>query len=154
MAVAYIGIGSNLGDRKNNCQKAVELLGEYGVKAIKTSSMYETEPWGVKDQPEFINMAVEAETSLAPRGLLNALKGIEKRMGRAPSEKYGPRVIDLDILLYGDVVVEEHGLKIPHPHMHERDFVLRPLMEIAPEVVHPVSGKRITELLSRSPRSS
>jgi 2-amino-4-hydroxy-6-hydroxymethyldihydropteridine diphosphokinase len=130
----YIGIGSNLGDREVNCLKALELLAEYGIKVDRTSSMYETEPWGVKGQPRFINMAVQAETNLDPRKLLNVLKEIEKQMKRVPSEKYGPRLIDLDILLYDNLVLDEPDLKIPHPHMHERDFVMRPLREIAPEV--------------------
>jgi 2-amino-4-hydroxy-6-hydroxymethyldihydropteridine diphosphokinase len=146
VAIVYIGIGSNLGSRKDNCQKAIGLLAEYDIKVVRTSSMYETEPWGVKEQPRFINMAVEVETNLDPRKLLNALKDIEKRMKRMSSEKYGPRPIDLDILLYDDMVLDEHDLKIPHPHMHERDFVIRPLREIAPDVLHPVLQKRITEL--------
>lgn len=153
MAV-YIGIGSNLGSRKDNCRKAIGLLSEYGITIIRASSMYDTEPWGVKEQPRFINMVVEAKTSLDPRRLLDALKDIEKRMGRVWSEKYGPRLIDLDIILFDDLVLNEPDLKIPHPHMHERDFVMRPLREIAPEVVHPVLGKRITELFSQIPRSS
>jgi 2-amino-4-hydroxy-6-hydroxymethyldihydropteridine diphosphokinase len=154
VAIVYIGIGSNTGDREDNCRKAIGLLGGYNIKVVRTSSMYETEPWGVKDQPRFINMAVEIETDLEPRNLLNALKDIEKKMKRVPSERYGPRLIDLDILLYNDLVMDEPDLKIPHSHMHERDFVVKPLMEIAPEAVHPTFGKKITELFSQIHRSS
>ena len=97
--------------------------------------MYETEPWGVTDQPKFINMVVRVGTDMEPSELLEVLKAIEKKMGRQDSPGWGPRLIDLDILLYGDLVIDEPDLKVPHPHMFERDFVLKPLSEIAPEII-------------------
>lgn len=146
MATVYIGIGSNLGDRKGNCLKAVTLLSECGLIVRKQSSFYETEPWGLRDQPEFINMAVEAETGLEPLKLLELLKNTEKQMGRNESVRWGPRVIDLDILFYDDLVIDTPELKMPHPFMNERDFVLRPLAEIAPEKKHPELKKTVREL--------
>lgn len=148
MSTVYIGIGSNLGDREGNCLRAVNLLSEDGLIVRKQSSLYETEPWGLKDQPEFINMAIEAETGLEPLKLLELLKNIEKQMGRDESVRWGTRVIDLDILFYNDRVIDTPGFRIPHPLMHERDFVLRPLAEIAPEKEHPVLKKTVRELLS------
>ena len=161
MAEVYIGIGSNTGDRKTNCLEAIRLLKENGVSVIKQSSMYETEPWGIKDQPRFINMAVEVETELSPKYLLQALKDIERRLGRKTSSaplrgagggplrpvgRWGPRAIDLDILLYNGLVVDEPDLKIPHPLIEEREFVLNPLSEIAPDAMHPALKKTIREL--------
>lgn len=148
MSTVYIGIGSNLGDREGNCLRAVKLLSEDGLIVRKQSSLYETEPWGLKDQPGFINMAIEAETGLEPLKLLELLKNIEKQMGRNESVRWGPRVIDLDILFYNDLVIDTPEFRIPHPLMHERDFVLRPLAEIAPEKEHPVLKKTVRELLS------
>jgi 2-amino-4-hydroxy-6-hydroxymethyldihydropteridine diphosphokinase len=147
MSTVYIGIGSNLGDRHKNCLRAIELLKQNGLLATRQSSMYETEPWGLTGQPEFVNMAVETETELAPEPLLALLKKIEKDMGRRDTVRWGPRIIDLDILLYDDIIMNTDALTIPHPLMHEREFVLRPLSEIAEEKVHPVLKKRIGELL-------
>jgi 2-amino-4-hydroxy-6-hydroxymethyldihydropteridine diphosphokinase len=147
MACVYIGIGSNLGDREFHCSKAIELLKDAGIKVEKKSKPVETKPWGVEDQPAFINMAVSAETFLEPVELLSALKAIEKTMGRdMDAERWGPRVIDLDIIMYDDLVLDSPELTIPHKHMHERDFVLGPLAEIAPELMHPVFHKSVSEL--------
>ena len=147
MAKAYIGIGSNIGDRYDNCLKAIAFLEQRGQVILKRSSLYETEPWGVKDQPRFINMAIEIRTGLSPQELLSLLKKTEKDMGRVYTTRWGPRLIDLDILLYEDRIINENDLQIPHPRMHERAFVLEPLAEICPEKVHPVLLKRIDELL-------
>lgn len=147
MALVYLSIGSNLDKREENCLMAIDLLEERGIIVMAKSSLYETEPWGVKDQPYFINMAVAVETDLSPDELLRVVKEIEKDMGRTETYKWGPRIIDIDILLYNDLVYETSNLKIPHPFMHERDFVLRPLSEIAPDKVHPVLKRTIRELL-------
>lgn len=147
MSIAYIGIGSNLGRKKENCLKAIQILKDKGLKVTKQSSMFDTKPWGIKNQPEFINMAVEIETELSPYKLLCLLKKIENEMGRENIIKWGPRIIDLDILLYDDLLMNTYELKIPHPLMHKREFVLQPLAEIAPEKVHPVLGKKIKDIL-------
>ena len=146
MSVSYIGIGSNLGNRQENCFRAVEILEKRGIKVQKRSSLYETEPWGVKDQPRFINMVVQIETTLEPNDLLRVLKDIEKEIGRQDSFRWGPRMIDLDILLFNALVLNEENLQIPHPYLHEREFVLRPLSEIAPNVIHPVFHMSIDKL--------
>jgi 2-amino-4-hydroxy-6-hydroxymethyldihydropteridine diphosphokinase len=146
MSTVYIGIGSNLGDRGENCIRAIELLEQRGIPVKKRSSLYETEPWGVKDQPLFLNMAIEIETALSPRDLLKILKETEQEIGRETSSQWGPRIIDLDILLFNTDIVDEDTLSIPHPFMHERDFVLKPLSEIAPDAEHPVLHKSIREL--------
>ncbi len=149
MTTVYIGLGSNLGNREDNCRNAMNHLTESGIKILKRSSLLETEPWGVLDQPKFINMAVQAETDLGPEQLLLLLKRIEQKMGRTPSARWGPRAIDMDILLYDDHTINTPDLEIPHPRLHERDFVLRPLAEIAPDLIHPVLKKSIRELLRR-----
>ena len=147
MAIVHIGIGSNLGNREENCKKAIGLLLENGITVTRLSSMIETEPWGVTDQHEFVNAAVETHTDLGPEELLVTLKKIESDMGRLPSAKWGPRLLDLDILFYDDLVMKTDDLEIPHPYIKERDFVLKPLAEIAPEKVHPVLKKTVSELL-------
>jgi len=147
MSIAYIGIGSNLGKTEENCKRAINLLINKGLTILKQSSMIETEPWGEEDQPLFINMAVSVETDLPPEKLLNLLKEIETGLGRTETFRWGPRIIDLDILFYDDVVMEKPDLSIPHPHIQDRYFVLRPLAEIAPDLVHPVIKKSIQELL-------
>jgi len=149
MHIVHIGIGSNLGDRQKNCLEAIRQLGHHGVTVIKQSSIIETEPWGVKDQPHFMNMAIEAATVLPPAELLDLLKGIERGMGRTPTATWGPRIIDLDILFYDDLVIDAEDLTIPHPFLHEREFVLKPLSEIAPEKIHPLFGKTIEDLRRR-----
>jgi len=149
VATVYIGIGSNLGNRQENCLRAIELLQKKGIIVKKRSSLYETEPWGVKDQPLFLNMAIEVETKLNPEALLRILKDVEKEVGRKESTKWGPRIIDLDILLIDNIVLNKDNLKIPHPLMHKRDFVLRPLSEIAPNINHPLLKVSIIELLQQ-----
>ena len=136
MTISYIGFGSNLGNRRENIEKAIELLKkEEGVEVRKISSLYETDPVGGPPQGKFLNGVAEVKTSLTPRELLECLKKIEKDVGRKPGKvRWGPREIDLDILLYGDGSIDEPDLKIPHPEMHGRDFVLKPLSEIAPDV--------------------
>lgn len=147
MSIVYIGIGSNLGNREINCRRALELLERKGIVVRQKSSLYETKPWGVKNQPPFLNMAVEIETELKPQELLELLKNVEIEVGRKKSFKWGPRTIDLDILLYGSLTFNENNLIIPHPFMHERDFVLEPLCEIAPDIKHPILKLRMRELL-------
>ncbi len=147
MAIVYIGIGSNLGNREDNCKKAIGLLRESGITVTRMSSMIETEPWGVTEQQKFVNAAVEAQTDLGPEELLAAFKKIESDMGRLPSAKWGPRLVDLDILFYDDMVMKAEDLEIPHRYIKERDFVLKPLVEIAPEKIHPVLNKTVKQLL-------
>lgn len=149
MALVYLGIGSNIGDRQAHIQKAVALLREHpNVQVLSVSSLIETEPAGGPPQGKFLNGAIKINTDLMPNDLLSALKGIERRCGRAKAETNAPRTLDLDILLYDDVViVEGKTLSIPHPRMTERAFVLRPLAEIAPDAVHPRLQKTVRELL-------
>jgi len=146
MVKVYIGVGSNLGDRRANCLEAIEHLKKRGIHVIRQSSMIETEPWGVEDQPQFINMVIEAETDFSPQELIRKLKECEQVMGRIRSHRWGPRLIDLDILFYDDLVLETEELKIPHPEVQNREFVLRPMCELAPEMKHPVLRKSIREL--------
>jgi 2-amino-4-hydroxy-6-hydroxymethyldihydropteridine diphosphokinase len=142
---AYIGIGSNMGDRKANCLRAIELLSGAG-RVTAVSSLYYTEPVGYKEQEDFINAAAALETALSPHELLAACMAIEQAMGRMRTIHWGPRTIDLDILLFGEQSVSYPDLVIPHPLMASRKFVLAPLAEIAPGAVHPVLKKTIQDL--------
>ena len=144
---AYVALGSNLGDKEANLRKALELLQERGVEIVKTSTFISTEPYGVTDQPQFLNGVCEVRTSLEPLELLHTLLDIEQEMGRVRLRHWGERNIDLDLLLYEDVVMDIPQLKLPHPDMQNRDFVLLPLAEIAPELVHPTLQKTISELV-------
>ena len=143
---AYVALGSNLGDKEANLRKALELLEERGVEVVKTSSFICTEPYGVTDQPQFLNGVCEVRTSMVPLALLHTLLEVEQEMGRVRLRHWGERNIDLDLLLYEDVVLDTEELKLPHPDMQNRDFVLLPLAEIAPELVHPILQKSIEEL--------
>lgn len=149
-SITFIGIGSNQGEPAENCREAVRRIGRSGeIRDLRASSLYRTEPVGKPDQPWFINCVVEARTSLSPHGLLELLHRIEKGMGRVRRERWGPRTIDLDILLYGQVVVREDDLQIPHPELHKRRFVLVPLNELAPCAIHPAFGVSMKGLLDR-----
>ena len=141
----YLSLGSNLGDRQENLDRALEFLSQR-LRVGKISSIYDTEPVGDSDQPRFLNLVCQAYTRLEPTALLALLKGIENKLGRT-GKSGSPRPIDIDILLYGDQIIETPEPTIPHPKMTERAFVLVPLDEIAPDEVHPVSGKKIKELL-------
>src|SRR6516162_7169087 len=144
--LAYLSLGSNVGDRKKNLSTAIDRLGAVGrVESI--SSFYETEPVEVTDQPWFLNCAVALETSATPEHLMKDLLAIEQEMGRKRIQEKGPRTIDIDILLFGDQVMNGPDLTIPHPAMHQRRFVLEPLAEIAPEAMHPLLRKTVQELL-------
>ena len=143
---AYIALGSNLGDKEENLRRALELLEEHGVEVVKVSTFICTEPYGVTDQPQFLNAVCQVRTSLEPVALLHTLLGIEQEMGRVRLRHWGERNIDLDLLLYEDVVMDTPELKLPHPDIQNRDFVLLPLFEIAPELIHPVLRKNIREL--------
>lgn len=143
----YIALGTNLGDRLTNLRTALVAM-QPEVKLLAESHVYETPPWGYEDQPAFLNMVVKAETGLEPEALLTFLKQLEVELGREQNFRWGPRLIDLDILFYDDLVLDTPSLVIPHPRLHERAFVLVPLMDVAPELVHPILHKRIRELLA------
>lgn len=141
----FIGLGTNLGDRLDNLDAVVDIFSHQGV-LIKSSSVYETEPWGFAEQPKFLNQVIEINISLEPIALLELLKSIEILIGRRPTFRYGPRIIDLDILFYHHLVFSNERLTIPHPRIQDRAFVLIPMAEIAPDFVHPVFGETIAEL--------
>jgi 2-amino-4-hydroxy-6-hydroxymethyldihydropteridine diphosphokinase len=141
MTNAFIGIGSNLGDRETYLRRALEQLGsEEGLEVVAVSELRETEPVGPVEQGPFLNGAVQIRTGLPARKLLERLLAIEERLGRVRGERYGPRTIDLDLLLYGDEELDEPGLTVPHPRLHERRFALEPLAELAPDLVVPGRG--------------
>jgi 2-amino-4-hydroxy-6-hydroxymethyldihydropteridine diphosphokinase len=145
MAEAIIAIGSNVGDRGRNLENAVEALRALG-KVTAISSVYETEPMYLEAQPWFLNAVVAIETDLEPMDLLSGLQSAEATLGRKRDIRFGPRTVDLDILFYDALVLSEPGLEIPHPRLAERMFVLAPLIEIRPDIVHPVLGVRVSEL--------
>ena len=148
---AYLLIGGNMGDRFENLDKTRELISGSCGSIILSSSVFETAAWGKTDQPDFLNQALLLETPLSAVDLLRSLLAIEQKMGRFRGEKYGPRIIDIDMIFFNDDIVDLPDLKIPHPQMQNRRFVLTPLAEIAPNLVHPVLGRSMTQLLSECP---
>jgi 2-amino-4-hydroxy-6-hydroxymethyldihydropteridine diphosphokinase len=146
---AYVGAGANLGDRESTIRRAFDLLdARPGIDVLRLSALRETEPWGYADQPAFLNCAAAVDTSLPPRSLLDALLETERELGRTrDGPRYGPRTIDLDLLLYGDREIDEPGLVVPHPRLHERVFALEPLQELQPELTVPGRGS-VADLLA------
>jgi len=148
MDKVFISIGSNLGDRKANCKRALVEMTKFS-NIVKVSSLYETEPVGNENQPEFINLAAEISTDLSPYKLLRHLNEIEERLGRIRTEKWGPRTIDLDIIFYGDLILSDETLNIPHIEAHVRQFVLEPVCEIEPDLIYPGLGIPVCEVLQK-----
>ncbi len=144
----FIALGSNLGDRLANLQAAIAALNP-DIRPVRCSSIYETPPWGYLQQPKFFNQVISAETELQPAGVLDRLKSIEEQLGRRETFRYGPRVIDLDILFFDDLVIESPPLVIPHPRLHERAFVLMPLAELAADLRHPIFDCTVGDMLSQ-----
>ncbi|MFN8288451.1 MAG: 2-amino-4-hydroxy-6-hydroxymethyldihydropteridine diphosphokinase [Chitinophagales bacterium] len=151
---AYLLLGSNLGNRQENLKKAIDFLTSWCGKVTAQSALYETEAWGLKEQPAFINQAIAIEAELPAQPLLSTIKRIEVEIGRSTGVKWGPRLIDIDILFYGDTIMNTEPLVIPHPHLHERRFTLTPLNEIAPDLIHPVLNKAVKALLAECPDKS
>lgn len=144
--IVYLGLGSNLGDRNENLKDAIASLPpQMDVKA--KSPVYETPPWGYEDQPRFLNQVVKVQTYLDAEPLLKHIKRLEVALGRKASFRHGPRLIDIDILFYDDLILNTPLLTLPHPHLHERGFVLLPLMDIAPDLVHPLTKKSVREMV-------
>jgi 2-amino-4-hydroxy-6-hydroxymethyldihydropteridine diphosphokinase len=151
---AYVGLGSNLGDRAAYLLLGLSALSRLSkTHLLRLSPVYETEPVG-PPQPPYLNMVAELETELSPKGLLAEMLRVEKALGRERRERWGPRTLDLDLLLYGDLVLEEAGLSVPHPRLHERAFVLVPLLDLLPEGRHPLLGQSFAELLASLDASS
>lgn len=145
----YIGLGSNLGDRRAHLADAIHYLqNSLNIRVIATSSIMETLPWGHTDQPDFLNGVTEIRTDFSPAELLKFLKEGEQFLGRTPTEKWGPRVIDMDILLFGNRIINDTHLIVPHPEMTRRRFVLDPLLELNPDVIHPISGKKLLDFIT------
>jgi len=152
--IVYLSLGSNLGDREKNLREAIDALTGAGVRVLKISSLYETEPVDLREQPWFLNCVVQGETKIPPTDLLRALRGIESQMGSKKLVPKGPRLIDIDILLCGGESIDTPELQVPHPRMLQRKFVLVPLAEIAPSVKHPSWRGTAAEMLARTSDSS
>jgi len=148
MTETYIALGSNLGDRMANLEAAIAALAP-AVTLTRRSPVYETDPQYIADQPAFLNMVLCGDTNLDPESLLRHLKNIENGLGRTPTVRYGPRLIDLDILFFGERTFDSSDLVIPHPRLAERAFVLKPLSDVAPQAVHPVTGETVQQMLER-----
>ncbi|MBI5573214.1 MAG: 2-amino-4-hydroxy-6-hydroxymethyldihydropteridine diphosphokinase [Elusimicrobia bacterium] len=148
MMTIFLGLGSNKGDRKKNILKAIKLLKKSGQKVLRLSELRETKPYGYKKQKKFLNAVAKLKTKLLPSELLELCKKIEKKIGRTKSFRWGPREIDVDILFYGKKVIKNKKLTIPHSDLHNRNFILIPLVEIAPNFVHPVLKKQVSEMYS------
>jgi 2-amino-4-hydroxy-6-hydroxymethyldihydropteridine diphosphokinase len=148
LKTAYLALGSNLGDREENLKQAILLLKGPTIEILRASSIFETAPMLLEDQPWFLNQVIEAKTSLFPRQLLHAAQDVERQLGRKRTIANGPRSIDVDLLFYGRTIMVSEELTLPHPHMAERRFVLEPLAQLAPQMRHPVSKRTITELLA------
>ncbi len=145
----FLGLGSNIGDRRRAMQEAAgRIAGLPATELLRSSALYETEPWGLRDQPLFYNCAVECVTASEPENFHESLKRIEREMGREESPRYHPRLIDIDILFFGDRILSTPSLTLPHPALHERRFVLAPLMELAPEFLHPLLRKTVARLFA------
>jgi 2-amino-4-hydroxy-6-hydroxymethyldihydropteridine diphosphokinase len=145
---AYLGLGSNLNNKKQNLSNAITALRKIsGISVLKISRFYQTKPIGITNQPDFLNAVVKIRTSLSPNELITLLLSIEKEQGRIRARKWGPRIIDIDLLLYNHAVIKSRNLIVPHPRLHERYFVLKPLAEIAPNAVHPILKKTSRTLL-------
>ena len=151
MNQTYLLIGGNLGNRQENLQKARELIAAGTGQILLRSSIYETEAWGIQEQPAFLNQVLLLSTPLDPHQLLSRILEIEHLMGRERTQKFGPRLIDIDILFFNNEVIAEPGLSIPHPHLQDRRFTLEPMNEIAPGLMHPVINKSIKDLLLQCP---
>lgn len=147
MSGIYLLLGTNLGNKSNNLRKVIELLVANRIAIRRESSIYETAAWGIEDQPSFLNQVIEIETARTPERLLELTQEIERTMGRVRIEKWGERLIDIDILYYGDTILNQEGLVIPHPEIQNRKFTLAPLVEVAPEFVHPLLLSSQKELL-------
>jgi 2-amino-4-hydroxy-6-hydroxymethyldihydropteridine diphosphokinase len=150
--IVYLGLGSNLGDRKANLQAAIEGI-EPVARLLAASPIYQTPPWGYFAQPDFLNQVIRVETNQSPSELLVYMKDLETRLGRTATVRYGPRTIDIDILFYDDLILDEPGLTIPHPRIQGRAFVLVPLADLAPDMLHPLEGKTISAMLEQVDRS-
>ncbi|MCJ8171321.1 2-amino-4-hydroxy-6-hydroxymethyldihydropteridine diphosphokinase [Clostridium botulinum] len=149
MHTAYVAFGSNMGEKENYIKRALENMEERGMKIIKVSSIYETEPYGVLDQDSFLNGVVKIETNLTPEDLIGELLNIEKQLDRVRERRWGPRTIDLDIIFYDDLIINEKDLVVPHKDMENREFVLKPLCDIDENFIHPVLKKSVRELYDR-----